>query len=398
MSSARSGKRKAPRPATARSAADRRRDAAIAKGVAEWFTEHARELPWRDLPPGRRDPYRVLVSELMLQQTQASRVAERYPVFIGRFPTPEALAGADEEDVLALWSGLGYYRRAKHLHAAAKTIEERFGGRMPRDPKELRSIPGVGTYTAGAIASLAFDLPEPAVDGNVTRVFLRLLGERLSLNTPAAQRLAGEAARAVLTSSSKAGVGPGLINEGLIELGATICTPRSPSCERCPLAGLCIAKREGLTDTIPAPKKAAPKKTIHALAVLAIDAAGARLVERRGDTGLWAGLWQAPTVESPEPIDPATARPGGVAPGELLDAFVHETTHRTIRFIVCAPAPGKIEPGPGAVWKPTDEIERLGLSSAQRRILLNAPLKPRPDNPKPPPVNKRPPRYAVPAP
>ncbi len=398
MSSARSGKRKATLPGAARSAADLRRDAAISKRVAEWFTEHARVLPWRDLPPGGRDPYRVLVSELMLQQTQASRVAERYPAFLARFPDAGALADADEEDVLALWSGLGYYRRAKHLHAAAKAIEARFGGRMPRDPKELRSIPGVGAYTAGAIASLAFDLPEPAVDGNVTRVFLRLLGEPLSLNTPAAQQLAGEAARSVLTSSAKAGVGPGLINEALIELGATICTPRSPSCERCPLAGLCIAKREGLTDTIPAPKKAAPKKTIHALTVLAIDAAGARLVERRGDGGLWAGLWQAPTVESPEPIDPATARPGGVAPGELLDEFVHETTHRTVRFVVCAPAPGKIKPSTGALWKPTDEIARLGLSSVQRRILLDAPLKARPADKERPPVNKRPSRYAVPAP
>ncbi|TVS05379.1 MAG: A/G-specific adenine glycosylase [Phycisphaerales bacterium] len=374
MSSARSGSRKASGPGTARSDADRRRDAAIANSVAQWFTEHARELPWRDLPPGERDPYRVLVSELMLQQTQASRVAERYPVFLARFPDARALADADEEDVLALWSGLGYYRRAKHLHAAAKAIVERFDGEMPRDPKELRSIPGVGAYTAGAIASLAFDLPEPAVDGNVTRVFLRLLGEPLSLNTPASQQLASEAARVVLTSSAEGGVGPGLVNEGLIELGATICTPRSPSCERCPLAGLCVAKRVGLTETIPAPKKAAPKKTIHALAVLAIDAAGSRLVERRGDSGLWAGLWQAPTIESPEPIDPATARPGGVAPGEPIDEFVHETTHRTIRFIVCAPAPGKIKPSTGALWKPPAEIERLGLSSAQRRILLNAGL------------------------
>ncbi len=374
MSSARSGRPQADRPGPARSAPDQGRDASIATSVAEWFTEHARELPWRDLPPGRRDPYRVLVSELMLQQTQASRVAERYPAFLARFPDARALARADEDDVLSLWSGLGYYRRAKHLHAAAKAMDERFCGRMPRDPKELRSIPGVGAYTAGAIASLAFDLPEPAVDGNVTRVFLRLLGERLSLNTPAAQRRTVDAARAALAAGAEAGVGPGLVNEGLIELGATVCTPRSPSCERCPLAGLCIAKQEGLTETIPAPKKAGPKKTLHALAVLAIDDAGARLVERRGPTGLWAGLWQAPTAESHDPIDPATARPGGVTPGEQLGAFTHETTHRTIRFVVCAPAPGEIAPKPGTLWKPPAEIERLGLSSAQRRILLDAGL------------------------
>lgn len=395
MSSARSGRTsRAANSKAWRARAGSRADRETARGLAAWFAEFARDFPWRDLPAGRRDPYRVLVSELMLQQTQASRVAERFPVFIGRFPDVRSLAAADEQEVLALWSGLGYYRRAKLLHAAAKAIDERFGGVSPRDAKELRSIPGVGAYTAGAIASLAFDLPEPAPDGNVTRVVLRLLGEPLSINTPKAQRLAAETARAIIDAGVGHSIGPGVINESLIELGATVCTPRSPSCDRCPLAGLCIAHREGLTDTIPAPKKTPQKKTLHALAVLAINERGERLVERRGPSGLWAGLWQAPTVESPEPIDPNTVRPGGVTPGRRIDEFVHETTHRTVRFIVCEPSPGDITPSTGVLWKPPAEIATLGLSSVQRRILLNSP----PEGRKRQPVSDRPSRYAVPEP
>lgn len=349
------------------------RDGSIAKALGRWFASEARDLPWRDAPPGERDPYRVLVSELMLQQTQASRVAERYPVFIQRFPTAAALASADEQEVLALWSGLGYYRRARSLHAAAKAVVERFGGELPNGASDLRSIPGVGAYTAGAIASLAFGLPEPAADGNVTRVFLRLDGRPLALGSPEATGLAARRASEVIGAglSRRPRVGPGTVNEALIELGATVCTPRSPRCDRCPLAKWCVARRDGLTESIPAPKRAAKKKVLHALTVLAIDRRGARLVERRGDGGLWAGLWQAPTVESTEPIDPAGVKLGGAKVGERIDAFVHETTHRSVRFVVHAPARVAFKPGPGAVWKTPEEIGALGLSSAQRRILLN---------------------------
>ena len=240
----------------------RDRDRRLARRISAWFRENARELPWRSSP---RDPYMALVSELMLQQTQVSRVVERFTEFVARFPTIEHLARADEQDVLALWSGLGYYRRAKLLHRAARAVVDEHGGAMPTDARTLESLPGVGRYTAGAIASIAQGERTPIVDGNVARVLLRIDGiEAAALE--AQPRLWARAQELVEAADD-----PAAFNEGMMELGALICTPASPSCHACPVARSCRAKREGTTDRIPTPKKAAPRKTLHiAMAIVEI--------------------------------------------------------------------------------------------------------------------------------
>ncbi|USN98263.1 MAG: A/G-specific adenine glycosylase [Phycisphaeraceae bacterium] len=343
-------------------------DRTLARTLTAWARSAARALPWRDAEPGRRDPYRVLVSELMLQQTQVSRVAERFAAFIGRFPDVRALAQADEADVLAAWSGLGYYRRARHLHAAAKAIVERHGGAMPRDPAALLALPGVGRYTAGAVASIAFDQPQPIVDGNVARVLLRLHGRSDPPTAPAT--IAWSWARATdLVHSAKQ---PGSFNEAMMELGAIVCTPRSPACDSCPIARECEAKRRGLQDEIPAPKPRAKQSPLFVGSVLAVDTRGRRLVERRPATGLWAGLWQPPSLERddrpPEPRDLAEALGLSIRGNQPAERFTHQTTHRRVEFGVWHADHARA--GAGRVWRSRLQLESLALGSPQRRILL----------------------------
>src|SRR5690606_18318055 len=215
--------------------ADASRDRRIVRDLCRWFARAARDLPWRALP---RDPYRALVSEFMLQQTQVSRVLEKFGPFLERFPSVEALAAADEGQIAAAWSGLGYYRRARHLQAAARAIVAEHGGRVPTKAATLENLPGIGRYTAGAISSIVFGEPVPVVDGNVTRVVLRIEGRDLPQEAPATARFVWERAAALVevAAGTKAkGIGPGFLNEALMELGATVCVPRSPRCLECPI-------------------------------------------------------------------------------------------------------------------------------------------------------------------
>lgn len=335
----------------------------------EWFRASAREFPWRARPlESRRDPYRVLVSEIMLQQTQASRVVDRFERFMARFPTVESLATADVDRVLELWSGLGYYQRARRLHEAARAVVD-MGG-WPTDADGLRALPGVGRYTAGAVASLAFGERTPAVDGNVARVLLRVRGEPGVLNEPATMKRVWVASQALLEATS---VAAPLINEALIELGATICTPANPSCLTCPMRSGCAAYARNLQSDIPSPRKAAAKTVLHATSLLVFDDRGRMLVEQRPATGMWAGLWQAPTIETPRSLTaPRVAAAFGLAhtPSRVC-RFSLATSHRDVRFqVLTARSPGS---RPGAEWKSPSQISRLGLSSAQRRILLETP-------------------------
>lgn len=229
----------------------------------------------------------------MLQQTQVSRVLERFDAFVARFPDVGALARAGEDEVLAMWAGLGYYRRARLLHAAAKATVEEFGGEVPRTVEGLRRLPGVGRYTAGAIASICFGAPEAIVDGNVSRVLLRVHGRPLASDDPRAVSWcwarAGALARATRT--------PGEVNEGLMELGATVCTPRGPRCSVCPLKGVCVARRMGKEEEIPGAKRAAGRARMVQRVVVVRDGRGRVLMERRPMGGLWGGLWQPVEVE-----------------------------------------------------------------------------------------------------
>ena len=222
-----------------------------------WFPLVLRDLPWRN----RRTPWRVFVSEVMLQQTQASRVAEKFPAFVRQFPTPKRLAQAPEQDVLALWQGLGYYRRAKNLQAAAKIISTQFGGRVPSTVQELQSLPGIGRYSAGAIASIAFHQAAPIVDGNVARVFSRLADRRESAKDKIAQEWLWSTAEKCVRSAKSAAV----LNEALMELGATVCVPKNPRCMQCPVRACCAAFKANSQEFVPLKQSSEFKTLIQSM-------------------------------------------------------------------------------------------------------------------------------------
>jgi A/G-specific adenine glycosylase len=232
---------------------------AVVRALLAWYGHARRDLPWRR----SQDPYRVWVSEIMLQQTQVERVRDFYDRFLERFPTVAALAAAAEHDVLRLWEGLGYYRRARQLHVAAKTIVADHAGEFPRTVAGLRSLPGIGRYTAGAIASIAFDLPEPIVEANSRRVLARLAGHEGPLGSAAGDEPIWEIAAALVPQRH-----PGKFNQALMDVGSLVCTPERPLCGTCPLAACCEAKRTGRVAEIPMKAARRPVKEIHETAVV----------------------------------------------------------------------------------------------------------------------------------
>lgn len=345
------------------------RDRRIATALERWFAASARDLPWRAIDPGtgRRDPYRSLVSEAMLQQTQVSRVLEKFESFMDRFPTLGSLARAREQSVLAAWSGLGYYRRARNLHRAAKMIMEEFAGDVPRDVESLRRLPGVGRYTAGAIASMVYGDPEPLVDGNVQRVLVRVEGR--DIEEPARARKAWTWDRA--TSLVRAAEHPGVLNEALMELGATVCVPApgAPRCGECPLARSCVAKREGSQDRLPKPTRSAAKRDLFH-SVVVVRSHGRVLMEQRPEKGLWASMWQAVTIERE---DRAATRQELIATLRLnrairQKAFEHQTSHRRVCFEVWEGSLAHQTPMRGE-WVIAARLNRLSMGNAQRRAL-----------------------------
>jgi A/G-specific adenine glycosylase len=252
--------------------------------LVRWFRKQGRPLPWRETA----DPYAIWVSEVMLQQTQVATVIPYYERFLGRFPTASGLAAADEHDVLRLWEGLGYYRRARQLHAAAKRIVADHGGRFPSDGEAVRRLPGIGRYTAGAILSFAFDAREPILEANTLRLFARLLAFQSDLRSSSAQKLLWMAAEAILPKR-----GSGTLNQALMELGSQVCTPRAPNCSRCPVASLCLTNRDGLHAVIPA---RTPKPKIEHVreASVVVRNRGKVLLVKRAAGERWAGLWDFP--------------------------------------------------------------------------------------------------------
>ena len=278
------------------------------RALLDHFDRRRRPLPWRR----GRTPYRVMVSEFMLQQTRAETVIPYYDRWLRRFPGWDALADAPADDVLLAWKGLGYYRRARSLHRTAMIVRERYGGRLPEDPAELRTLPGVGEYTAGAVASIAFGLPVPAVDGNVRRVLSRLM----DVGDPTTTLLRDEATR--LLDPER----PGDFNEAMMELGATVCTPRSPRCDDCPVRPHCIADKAGTVSDRPLARQRRPLPRVDYVTAVVVRGAATSsptapppahtLLTRRPDTGLLAGMWEFPTTEihrhaagAPTPTSPA---------------------------------------------------------------------------------------------
>jgi len=252
--------------------------------LLDWYRANKRAMPWRET----RDPYAIWISEAMLQQTRVETVIPYWKNFLALFPDVHALATADSDDVLGAWAGLGYYSRARNLQAAARLIDENYGGKVPDNAESLLSLPGIGRYTAGAVASIAFDRPEPVLDGNVKRVLTRLLGIREDIGRPAVvERLWKEAGILVQ------GPHPGDLNQALMELGATLCTPRSPRCESCPVSQSCDARNEGDAESLPIKMRKKPARIVEAVAALVIRR-GKALAVRRPSRGLLAGLWDLP--------------------------------------------------------------------------------------------------------
>lgn len=288
-------------------------DAELRRRLLDFYDEQRRDLPWRKAD----DPYRIWVSEVMLQQTRVDTVIPYYRRWMERFPTLEDLASAEQEEVLQQWKGLGYYSRARNLHRAARLLRERRGGRLPESVADLQELPGIGEYTAGAVASIAFGVPAPAVDGNARRVLSRLF----DLPDPGRSELRRRAGELVDPER------PGAFNQAIMELGARICTPTSPSCERCPVERLCLARRNGTVEERPAPRKrSAVKEREMAVAVL-LDREGRTVLVRRPEDGLLGGMWEFPARRVDGGADPEGA---ARAAGQDVGAGVEEAEARPL--------------------------------------------------------------------
>lgn len=259
--------------------------------LLHWYEAHWRALPWR----ADAHPYRVWVSEIMLQQTRIEAVLPYFERFMESLPTLQDLANADEQLLLKLWEGLGYYSRVRNLQRAARQVVELYGGELPADYEALRGLPGIGDYTAGAVASISFGLPVPAVDGNVMRVLARLTADDQDILRPAAKRWFQQLATAVLPPDQ-----PGAFNQALMELGETVCLPNTePLCDRCPMAPICTAREQGVARQLPvrSPKKARRVEQRTVLVLIAQEEPGRVLLHKRPDRGLLAGLWELPNTE-----------------------------------------------------------------------------------------------------
>ena len=255
--------------------------------LLRWYRANRRAMPWRET----RDPYAIWISEAMLQQTRVETVIPYWHRFLEKFPDVHALATADTDDVLGAWQGLGYYSRARNLQAAARVIEAEHAGELPSDAETLRSLPGIGRYTAGAVASIAFDRPEPVLDGNVKRVLSRLRGIREDVGKPAVVERLWQEAGALARGDS-----PGDLNQALMELGATVCLPKAPRCLACPVANACEAHRAGDAETLPIKARKKPPQQVQAVAGLIVRR-GKALAVRRPSEGLLGGLWDLPGGE-----------------------------------------------------------------------------------------------------
>ncbi len=269
------------------------------RNLVRWYERNARPLPWRLTD----DPYAIWLSEIMLQQTTVEAVKSYYARFLERFPTVGDLAAADEQDVLALWAGLGYYSRARNLRRAARMVVDEFGGRFPADPAVLQKLPGIGRYTAGAIASFAFDRPAPIVEANTLRLYSRLLGYRGDPRSGEGQRLLWEFARRLLPRNH-----PGRLNQALIEIGGRVCRPRDPDCDSCPVRNGCRAAAEGAQAEIPLSARK-PEIEARTEATIAVTRDGRYLLRQQPPGEWWAGLWDFPRISiSAEPNEVGNGR------------------------------------------------------------------------------------------
>ncbi len=305
----------------------------------------------------------------MLQQTQVATVVPYFLRFIEALPGVEALAAADEQQVLRLWQGLGYYRRARHLHAAAKAIVAEHGGRVPRSVEDLMRLAGVGRYTAGAIASIAYDVTAPILDGNVARVLARVFAIEDAIDQPATRHRLWDLAQQLVTLQL---TGAGDFNQAMMELGATVCVPRQPRCATCPLCDLCQARRRALVDKLP---RTSPRRKPTAVEhhVVAVRCGRRYLFEQRPSRGLWAGLWQLPTREAParagDGVGDWLKEHCGLSARRIVRVgkFTQQLTHRRVTFVVWR---GQVQrTSRGRTWRALNDLDDLPLANPQRRAV-----------------------------
>jgi A/G-specific adenine glycosylase len=340
----------------------------IHRVLPRWYLKRRRDLPWRRT----RDPYAIWIAETMLQQTRSETVTRFYERFLERFPTVSSLARARESAVLAAWSGLGYYARARNLRAAARRIMEVHGGRIPRDPASLRALPGVGRYTAGAVASIAFGVPAPVVDGNVARVLARAFAIPGRFRSPRFERAVWTTAERLMPATS-----PGEWNQALMELGATVCTPRAPSCDRCPIRRHCSAHATSRIASFPRRARRPPIRRIRRAAIV-LEERGRVLLVRRHGRNLLRGLWEFPSVDVADGMASSQLVGGELTrlgtPGSVVrtDAkIVHTIMNQRIEVEVfrAERISSSADRTADGRWFSRRALERLALSAAAAKIV-----------------------------
>lgn len=335
-----------------------------------WFAAHRRDFPWRR----SRDPYRIWIAEIMLQQTRIAAVLPYYYRFLKKFPTVQSLRRARLQEVLKMWSGLGYYSRARNLHLAAKEIVAHHGGRFPRALDDALALPGIGSYTAAAVLSIAYDVPLAVLDGNVARVLARLGAVRGDLRHSATWRKLGERAQQLLAIKT-----PGDWNQALMELGEVICTPQSPRCGACPISRWCSARELKLTAEIPTIRKKHVPVNVRIAAAILRDPQGRTLLVRdlgAHDHMLFSRLWQFPAVEVTRNAKPELAAHLDAILGphtfafqlEALPEARHRVTFRNITLLPFLALVARIPKLPRTRILPLDDLTRLPVSSATRKI------------------------------
>lgn len=352
-------------------------DARLPTKLLSWYDRHRRTMPWRAPAGQRTPPYLVWLSEIMLQQTTVATVGDYFHRFVKRWPTVEALAGAPLDDVLSAWAGLGYYARARNLHACARTVLERHAGLFPESEAELLALPGIGPYTAAAIRAIAFDHPASAVDGNVERVISRLYAIETPLPDSKAEINLHAAA---LVPTERAGD----YAQALMDLGATVCTPRSPRCVICPFVGDCQAQARGLTEELPRRAPKALKPTRRGLAFVLSRKDGAVLLRKRPPKGLLGGMDEVPSSDWNEgdwregKFSLAEALKQAPVPAKwtVLEGLVRHTfTHFHLELAVAhatATTSGLAKLAPGSAWCTIDEMDARALPTVMRKVIAHA--------------------------
>jgi A/G-specific adenine glycosylase len=330
--------------------------------LLEWYDREGRDLPWR-VKRGRADPYRVWLSEIMLQQTTVEAVKPYYAKFLALWPDVNVLAAADDQAVLTAWAGLGYYARARNLLACARVVSVDLGGNFPRTEAGLRALPGIGAYTAAAIAAIAFGERAIVVDGNIERVVTRL--EAIDTPLPKAKALI----RAVLERMVPADR-PGDLAQALMDLGATICTPKSPSCLLCPLAGSCIARARGRMTEFPVKPPKKGKKALKSLAFVALDGDGRLLLSTRPSRGLLAGMAEVPNTDWSPQVGTFQGAPLNADWLRLNQPVIHIFTHIELSMeIAVARLDGLVAPPDGMRWVEATELGSEPLPTLFRKVI-----------------------------